>query len=264
MSSKYIREREDRAAIGAQRASSQNSGSSVLLKIVSLVSAFLFSAAIVLFYQANKAKDLPTLAKVRSSFSLVQLRLQHLASTRENYLVCLANEVSCGVKLAVFEEAVRQYPGVEPVQFLFDQATFQVKGSLKYSGTDVELEPQKISIQLPKDILSATRSSCPADSPLLAGFSGDGKAICRKFEATVCESGDYVSAIDPTTLKAVCSPAGKEIKCAQNEVLSSFEWQGEDRVVYTCRPRLDPFIAWNFKPNLQKGELLSESQTGGQ
>lgn len=253
MSSKYVQEREDRTAQTTRFASGATPGSTLLLRVAAVLSAVLFSIAMILFYQADHAADLTKLAKIRSSFSLVQLRLQHLATVRENYLACLEN-AACGVKIAAFEEVVRQYPGVEPVLFLFDQNTFQLKGALKYSGTDVEVEEEKIVIQLPKDILSASRATCPATEPLLAGFTPEGKAVCRKFDATVCESGDYVSAIDPATLKAVCSPVGREIVCAPNEVISSFEWQGEDRVVHACRPRLDPFVAWNFKPDLQRGE----------
>ena len=130
MSSKYIREREELAKTSAQPYRDEDPESSAVLKVAAALSAILFSIAMVLYYQASQAENLAQLAKIKSSFSLAQLRLQQLATVRENYVVCMSNEASCGVKLAVFEEAVRQYPGVEPVMLSFDQPTFQLRGFL--------------------------------------------------------------------------------------------------------------------------------------
>jgi hypothetical protein len=267
---KYVEQREARGQAEAQAFNGDGGGggfSGTLLRIAAVLSALMIAAAVILLYQTTRAENLSKQIRVRSSFSLATLRLNQMALTRESYITCLGEGAKCGVKIAAFEEEVRQYPGVEPEAFSYDEATLTVRGSLKSTAPDVQIEKQKIAIQLPKDLLSATKSSCTADEPVLTGFDQTGRALCRKLVSTECDAGEYVSSIDPLTLQVKCLPAGREVSCNSGEYIANFEWQGADRVSYSCKPRLDPFTAWNFKPSLQRGEALNDSAasapTGG-
>lgn len=255
MLNRYIESREG----GNRITAATRSGGPInpFTRAASVLAAILFAVAMVLCYQAIRAEELPTKILVRSSYNQVELRLQQLASVRESYVVCMADE-KCGVKLAVFEDAVRQSKIVEPEAFSFDTSNFQLKGKLRYSGDDIEMQARDIVIQLPKDVMSETQASCPPQEPLLGGFDGERQPICRPIAKTLCEEGEYVTSIDPQTLDVSCAPIGKLVGCADGELLSAFEWQGEDRIVSTCKPRLNPFVAWKFAPALKSGPALND------
>lgn len=253
MFNKYIESREGRNRVAGHTKS--RGPTDPLVRLAAVVSAVLFALAMVLCYQAIRAEELPTKILVRSSFNQIELRLQQMASVRESYVVCMADE-KCGVKIAVFEDAIRQSKIVEPDGFTFDPLTSKLKGSLRYAGQEMEIQPREITIQLPKDVMSESQATCPSNEPLLAGFDGDGKAVCKPISKTLCEEGEYVKSVDPQTLDVSCAPIGKSIACADGEFLAGFEWQGEDRVTSTCEPRLNPFVAWKFAPTLKSGPAL--------
>lgn len=255
MLNKYIEAREARNRItGVTRSSGP---ADPFVRGAAVLAAVLFAVAMVLCYQAIRAEELPKKILVRSSFNQIELRLQQLAAARESYVVCMADK-TCGVKIAVFEDAIRQSKIVEPEGFTFDASTSRLRGSLRYSGQDIEIRPREIVVQLPKGVMSESHATCPPGQPLLAGFDGEGQAICRPIAKTLCEEGEYVKSVDPQTLDVSCAPIGRSIACADGEFLAGFEWQGEDRVVSTCKPRLNPFIAWKFSPTLKSGPALRD------
>ncbi len=259
MFNKYIEQREGRGG-GPQSTGGYLGGSEppdLVVRWSAIVAALIFAGAMVLAYQAIRAESLTKEIVIRSAFNQIELRLQQLASARESYVACMTDD-TCGVKIAFFEEAVRQMKVVEPVGFVFEPQSSSLKGTLKYAGDDLKTNAREIVIQLPKDITSAVRAVCPSETPLLAGVDGEGKLICRAIEKRQCEPGEYVTAIDPKTLAVTCAPVGKEIACPDGNFISAFEWQGEDRVVFTCRPRLNPFVAWKFQPALKTGPALSD------
>lgn len=226
-------------------------------KIASILSGLLFSLAMILMYQAFHANELPKRIAVRSSYNQIVLRLQQVATARSGYVECKANQ-ACGIKIDIFENAVRQFKVVEPVAFRFDPSTTQIKGSLHYTGEDLRIPPREIAIQLPFDVLSAARSLCPITEPLLIGLDGAGRAICRPIGKMMCAEGEYVTGLDPVSLSVSCAPVGAAIQCAEGEVITSFEWRGGDRIATSCTPRLNPFIAWKFSPMLKIGSAITD------
>lgn len=92
--------------------------------------------------------------------------------------------------------------------------------------------------------------SCSDPKPVLIGFDEKGHAKCRAVSSQSCPTGQYISFIDPTTLDIHCSEAGADLTCPADSYLTEFMWLGENRVSFSCRPRVDPFLAWKFEPTL--------------
>lgn len=90
---------------------------------------------------------------------------------------------------------------------------------------------------------------CPGERPVLIGFDANGKPVCRALSAA-CEAGQYVAAIDPLTLELRCADAGGAVACPAGSYITEFMWLGEERISFSCHPRLDPFVAWKFMPVL--------------
>jgi hypothetical protein len=92
-------------------------------------------------------------------------------------------------------------------------------------------------------------NKCPGERPVLIGFDANGKSVCRALSAA-CEAGRYVASIDPLTLEVRCADAGGAVSCPAGSYITEFMWLGEERVSFSCHPRLDPFVAWKFTPVL--------------
>lgn len=109
------------------------------------------------------------------------------------------------------------------------------------------------------DVSSKMEAShaCPDKTPVLIGFDEKGRARCRALASQTCDVGQYIASIDPQTLEVHCASAGAEVSCATNSYITEFMWLGENRVSFSCNPRLDPFLAWKFEPVLgSKGNDL--------
>lgn len=112
---------------------------------------------------------------------------------------------------------------------------------------------KEVTLDVPVAGLQA--ASCPPDQPVLIGFDANGKARCRAVNKQSCPTGQYISSIDPTTLEIKCSDAGGPLACSRDTYVTEFLWLGENRVAYSCLPRLNPFEAWKFEPMLgSRGE----------
>ncbi|MEY4617009.1 MAG: hypothetical protein RJB66_1969 [Pseudomonadota bacterium] len=118
---------------------------------------------------------------------------------------------------------------------------------IKLMNATFTLENIKVSEQVNADSMNQN-PDCTAVStysPILMGLDAQtGVPICRGVNPT-CAPNQYIESIDPVTMSPTCAdlPVGN-INCGSDQqMLTTFYWQGGTKYTYSCSPRVNPYIA---------------------
>lgn len=228
--------------------------------------------------QAEKNLRIP---RIRSAMSGVEAKIRMAATKPQTYNCTTEASTTAGAVCTLtilntdFQENFNGAKcsnsgscGISVTAFNFVPATATQSGRIQtkisYDGQELSIKPIDVDIEVPLDLLQKNVVNCisltSGTQPIFGGFRPDGSVICLALPGG-CGVGEFISAIDPTTLKLTCGKFPNSGSCSTNEYMTQFDPMSS---APTCTSRADAFTKFGGNLNFTstRGQVINPARPG--
>ncbi len=228
--------------------------------------------------QAEKNLRIP---RIRSAMSGVEAKVRMAATKPQTYNCTTDSTTTVGANCTLtivntdFQENFTGAKcsgsgacGIAVEAFTFVPATAttpaKVQTKISYQGQELSIKPIDVDIEVPLDLMQKSSVNCitltAGAQPIFMGYRPDGSVICQALPGG-CGAGEFVAAIDPTTLKLTCGKFPNSGSCGANEFMTRFDPMS---ATPTCTTRADAFTKFggNTTFSSTRGQVSNPGRPG--
>ncbi len=112
-----------------------------------------------------------------------------------------------------------------------------------YEGTETAIQPRRVVVVVPAEILQTASYVCPTNTPIFQGYNANGTPKCRSLTYSTggdveCAAGFYVAGFNPGTMVVDCREIQSTPATCPTGYFNKFIWDGSsiDPGCYSPRP----------------------------